>query len=56
MEAVEAYCRSLNGLGKDGEVIDDPWYGGGEGFEVAYRQCVRFSKGLLREILGENVD
>jgi len=26
------------------EVVEDPYYGGKEGFEVAYEQCMRFSK------------
>ena len=32
--------------------IDDPYYGGDEGFEVAYEQCVRFSRGWMKSILG----
>lgn len=26
------------------EVVEDPYYGGEEGFEVTYEQCMRFSK------------
>jgi hypothetical protein len=26
------------------EVVEDPYYGGKEGFEIAYEQCMRFSK------------
>lgn len=26
------------------EVVEDPYYGGKEGFEIAYEQCIRFSK------------
>ena len=55
-EGLARLCLFGDFGGREGEVIDDPWYGGGEGFEVAYKQCVRFSKGLLREILGEDVD
>jgi low molecular weight phosphotyrosine protein phosphatase len=33
--------------GKKGEEVEDPYYGGNEGFEVAYEQAVRFSKGFL---------
>lgn len=25
------------------EVVEDPYYGGKEGFEIAYEQCMRFS-------------
>lgn len=27
--------------------IEDPYYGGRDGFETCYTQCVRFSKGFL---------
>jgi len=40
----------FGGKGK-GEDIIDPYYGGGEGFEIAYEQCVRMSEGLLREVV-----
>jgi len=30
--------------GGEVEVVEDPYYGGKEGFEVAYEQCMRFSK------------
>ena len=33
------------------ETIEDPYYGGKEGFEIAYEQCMRFSKNFLRELL-----
>ena len=26
------------------EVVEDPYYGGSEGFEIAYEQCMRFTK------------
>ncbi|USW53925.1 Putative phosphotyrosine protein phosphatase I [Septoria linicola] len=32
------------------EEIDDPWYGGNEGFTVAYEQVVRCGNGLLKHI------
>jgi low molecular weight phosphotyrosine protein phosphatase len=38
------------GGGKD-EEIDDPYYGALDGFETAYGQAVRFSKGFLKEVL-----
>lgn len=36
---------------RKGEVIEDPYYGGDEGFETAYEQCLRFSKAFLAEIV-----
>ncbi|KAH6215955.1 phosphatase [Parastagonospora nodorum] len=36
--------------GKKGEEVEDPYYGGEEGFEEAYRQAVRFSKGFLEKL------
>lgn len=27
--------------------IEDPYYGGRDGFDTCYEQCVRFSKGFL---------
>ncbi|KAB5554395.1 phosphotyrosine protein phosphatase I superfamily [Coniochaeta sp. 2T2.1] len=32
------------------EIVDDPYYGGHEGFEVAYEQATRFSRNFLREV------
>jgi len=29
------------------EEVEDPYYGGADGFEVAYQQAVRFSKALV---------
>lgn len=34
---------------KRAEEVDDPYYGGRDGFEVAYEQCTRFSKNFLQE-------
>ena len=39
--------------GKKGEVVVDPYYGARNGFEVAYEQMVRFSKGFVAEVLGK---
>ena len=39
-----------------GEEVQDPYYGADDGFEQAFQQCVRFSKGWLRDILGVDVD
>ena len=32
------------------EEVGDPYYGGGEGFDIAYEQVTRFGKGLLKHI------
>jgi low molecular weight phosphotyrosine protein phosphatase len=32
------------------EVVEDPYYGGTEGFELAYEQCMRFSKNFLKHV------
>lgn len=39
--------------GKKGEVVVDPYYGARDGFEVAYKQAVRFSEGLLKHLEAE---
>ena len=39
-----------------GENIQDPYYGGDSGFEAAFDQCVRFSRGWLRDVLGIEVN
>lgn len=36
--------------GVEGEEVVDPYYGKQDGFDIAYKQMVRFSKGLLRSI------
>ena len=38
---------------RKGEEVIDPYYGARNGFEVAYEQMVRFSKGFLVQVLGE---
>lgn len=35
---------------KKAEEVDDPYYGGQEGFEAAYEQCTRFTRNFLREV------
>lgn len=35
------------------EIVNDPYYGGDDGFKKAYEQCTRFSKNFLKEVLGE---
>lgn len=39
--------------GKRAEVVNDPYYGGNEGFTKAYEQCSRFTQNFLQEVLGE---
>ncbi|GAA5959907.1 hypothetical protein JCM8115_004899 [Rhodotorula mucilaginosa] len=41
---------ALFGSFGDGKVIDDPYYGGPNGFEKTYQQCVQYSEGLLKEM------
>lgn len=45
------------GTGK-AEIVQDPYYGGREGFETAYQQCRRFAENFLREraAAGKNDD
>jgi low molecular weight phosphotyrosine protein phosphatase len=43
---------SYSGSSKS-EIVDDPYYGGQDGFEKAYEQCTRFSRNFLKEVLGE---
>jgi low molecular weight phosphotyrosine protein phosphatase len=38
-----------SGTGKT-EVINDPYYGGRQGFEKAYEQATRFSKNFLADV------
>ncbi|KAI9755283.1 MAG: hypothetical protein M4579_004348 [Chaenotheca gracillima] len=40
--------------GSTGEEVVDPYYGARDGFEIAYEQMVRFSKGLLAEVENGN--
>jgi low molecular weight phosphotyrosine protein phosphatase len=39
--------------GERGEEVQDPYYGGGKGFEVAFEQVERFGRGLLGAIEAE---
>jgi low molecular weight phosphotyrosine protein phosphatase len=39
--------------GRKGEEVQDPYYGGGKGFEVAFEQLERFGRGLLEVIEDE---
>jgi low molecular weight phosphotyrosine protein phosphatase len=38
-----------SGTGK-AEIVDDPYYGGSEGFETAYEQATRFSRNFLADV------
>ena len=39
--------------GKKGEQVGDPYYGARNGFEIAYEQMVRFSKGFIALVLDQ---
>ena len=34
----------------DGKAIQDPYYGGSNGFQKTYEQCVAYSDGLLADL------
>ncbi|KAI9881520.1 MAG: hypothetical protein M1830_000083 [Pleopsidium flavum] len=40
--------------GRKGEEVIDPYYGARDGFEIAFEQTVRFSKGFLKEVVCED--
>ena len=39
------------GGGKEAEVVRDPYYGGSDGFELAFEQCKRFAGNFLRDVV-----
>lgn len=41
-----------DGDDEQGEEVVDPYYGGGEGFEIAFEQMTRFTRGFLHQVLG----
>lgn len=41
---------ALFGSFGDNRAIEDPYYGGNDGFETAYHQCVSYSEGLLADL------
>ncbi|WYZ41281.1 hypothetical protein EsH8_V_000176 [Colletotrichum jinshuiense] len=41
--------------GRRPEVVEDPYYGGSEGFSKAYEQCTRFSGNFLQDVF-PNID
>ena len=51
-EGVEGKILLYGSFGgrSEGEEVVDPYYGGRDGFEVAYEQVERFGRGLLRHI------
>ncbi|TPX06727.1 uncharacterized protein E0L32_002223 [Thyridium curvatum] len=42
----------FSGTGR-AEIIDDPYYGGRDGFEIGYEKVTRFSKNFLKETFPE---
>lgn len=44
-----ALFGSYGGKSKN-EEVEDPYYGGGEGFNIAFEQLMRFSKGFLASL------
>lgn len=40
---------------KFSRIIDDPYYGGTDGFEICYDQCIHFSNVFLRDECGHQV-
>lgn len=40
----------FGGKGGRKEEVEDPYYGGDDGFDVAYEQAVRFSKAFLKKL------
>ena len=39
--------------GQSGEQVGDPYFGALDGFEIAYEQLTRFSKGFIEQVLGQ---
>ncbi|TGO37176.1 hypothetical protein BHYA_0104g00340 [Botrytis hyacinthi] len=39
--------------GSSPEEVDDPYYGGNDGFKAAYEQCTRFSKNFLKSTFSD---
>ena len=42
--------------GRKGEEVIDPYYGADNGFDVAYEQMVRFTKGFIKHLESEEGD
>jgi low molecular weight phosphotyrosine protein phosphatase len=41
-----------SGTGK-AEIVNDPYYGGDQGFKTAFEQCSRFARNFLEEVVGK---
>ena len=39
--------------GKKGEIVNDPYFGDDDGFEIAFEQVDRFSKGFIAQVLDQ---
>ncbi|KAK7947146.1 low molecular weight phosphotyrosine protein phosphatase [Apiospora aurea] len=50
---VMLFGEYAGGPGNKAEVVNDPYYGGNQGFQTAYEQCLRFSQNFLQEKLAE---
>ena len=42
--------------GNQTEIVEDPYYGSNEGFDVAWEQVVRMCRGWIQEVLGVEAD
>lgn len=42
--------------GRPGEEVGDPYYGAIDGFEIAFEQLSRFSKGFISKVLNQTPD
>ena len=50
---VSLFGKWSDATGSGKEEVDDPYYGGRDGFEKAYEQCVKFSKNFLEDVKKE---
>lgn len=41
------------GGGAKAEIVNDPYYGGRDGFEKAFEQCSRFARNFLKDVVGD---
>lgn len=50
-DATAALCLLLDYVkGREGEAVDDPWYGPASGFEVTWSEVSEAAKALVREL------
>lgn len=57
-ESSKAVVKLFGDWGTDsqfGPFVEDPYYGGDEGFEDCYKQCVHFSQEFLRQELKADI-